>query len=123
MAMASATQVRARRLEAHLLCREGELEVEAAEQDAAIRAGERDDLAVLGLHRFRIAAFEAEDDRRTSRQFVALRAVLRRTLLWTWSGIALLAVAIRTAVATCPLGVGVGPLAARVSCGSSLGRP
>lgn len=36
--------------------------MEAAEQDAAIRAGERGDLAVLGLHRFRIAAFEAEDD-------------------------------------------------------------
>ena len=62
MAVASATQVRAHCLEAHLLCREGELEVEAAEQDAAIRAGERDVLAVLGLHRFRIAASEGEDD-------------------------------------------------------------
>jgi hypothetical protein len=35
--------------------------MEAAEQDAAIRAGERDSLAALGLLRFRIAAIEGED--------------------------------------------------------------
>lgn len=38
--------------------------MEAAEQDAAIRAGKGGDLTVPRLHRLRIAAFEAEVDQR-----------------------------------------------------------
>ena len=50
--------------------------MEAAEQDAAIRAGKGGDFTALRLHRLRIATFEAEDDQRPSRQVVGLSAVL-----------------------------------------------
>lgn len=97
--------------------------MEAAEQDAAIRAGKGGDLTTLRFHGLRIAAFEAEDDQRRSRQVVALSAVLWRTLLGTWSGIAFLALAIPPAAATRPLGTGVGPLTARVGCSTRLRGP
>ena len=55
--------------------------MEAAEQDAAIRAGKGGGHWALRLHRLRIATFEAEDDQRTSRQVVRRSAVLWRNLL------------------------------------------
>ena len=68
-------------LGAHCLYRGGELEVETAEQDAAIRGGKGDGLAALRLLRLGITTFEVEDDQRSSRLIAAATAVFQRELL------------------------------------------
>ena len=63
--------------------REEGLEVEPAEQDAMIRAGEEGNFSALRLHRFRIATLVAEDDRRPGRLIARPAAILWKKLLRT----------------------------------------
>jgi len=105
---------------AHCPYGEAELEAEAAEQDAAIRAGKSGGLPAHRLHRFRIATLPAKDDQRSSRLIAAATAVLRRKLLRARRRVAFLALATRPAAATRPLSAQVGSLAARVGCSKRL---
>ncbi len=106
---------------ANCLYREGELEVEPAEQDAAIRAGKSGGRPALRLHRFRIATFEAEDDQRPGCLIAGPTAVLWRKLLRAREGVALLALATHVARARRLLNVRGGLPAARVDCSKRLG--
>ena len=105
---------------AHCLYRGGELEVEAAEQDAAIRTGKGDDLMALRLHRLGIATLAAEDGQRSGRLIAGTTAVLRRNLLRPWGGVAFPALAIHAARARRPLNVRGGLPATRVGCSGGL---
>lgn len=94
--------------------------MEAAEPDAAIRAGKRDGLRAFRLHRFRSATFKTEDDRRLNRLVGAPAAALRRNLLGTRHGVTSLALAGRPTAATGRRGAAVRSPTACVQCGGVL---
>jgi len=94
--------------------------MEAAERDAAIRAGTGDRLPGLRLHRFRIAVLVAEGGRGNSRQIAGPTAVFRRNLLGRRRRVPFFALALRPAAATWPASVRAGTPTASAGCGGRL---
>ena len=103
-------------------CREGDLEMEPAEQDAAIRSGNGDSPPALRLHRFRIATLLGEGDQRLNRRVTGPNAVVGRKLLGLRRWVGLLTLTVRPAGATRPSAVRLGLLAASMGGGRRVGR-